>query len=78
MCVCLCTCMYISTPLHPPTTQMQKTHGTGRLRAEYVQPIVARNREGLIQQGLSDPNKIYRLLKTLGPGALASAWRVEI
>ncbi|EWM24862.1 hypothetical protein Naga_100381g5 [Nannochloropsis gaditana] len=40
----------------------------GRLRAEYVRPIVERNKAGLLEQGLSDPNKIFRLLKTLQPG----------
>ena len=29
---------------------------------------MARNKVGLVAQGLSDPNKIFRLLKTLGPG----------
>jgi len=29
---------------------------------------VERNKEGLLQQGLSDPNKIFRLLKTLKAG----------
>lgn len=40
----------------------------GRLRAEYVSPIVARNKEALVKQGVSDPNKIFRLLKSLRPG----------
>jgi len=40
----------------------------GRLKAEYVTPIVLRNREALREAGMADPNKIFRLLKALRPG----------
>lgn len=42
----------------------------GRLRAEHVAPIVARNRDALKAQGVADPNKIFRLLKSLRPGEI--------
>ena len=64
--------MILGTPwLTPPTCpSISITLSLGPLphTTEYVRPIVERNKAGLLEQGLSDPNKIFRLLKTLQPG----------
>lgn len=65
----------LTKPPPPYPKKNIKPKPPGRLRAEYVQPIIQRNKAGLIEQGLSDPNKVFRLLKTLGPGKRACCGR---